>query len=209
MIKTFTFFPIKLFVLLVILFSWGSTKAYHLSDFNLPKQSDVEVSAKETKLESCITIIENTSSVCIPPVSAHPCSIMSISNVSTSGGIAHFSNTSACSASSYTDFSASINASYAQLTTCTISFTSITNPMAYSVWIDYNDNGVFDAQELVVSNNNVNRTMTVVDHFTIPLTAATGTHKMRVRGEWYSLGAPTAPCNQLSYGETEDYAFTV
>jgi hypothetical protein len=32
---------------------------------------------------------------------------------------------------------------------------------------------------------------------------------MRVRGEYYVYGAPDDPCDQLVYGETEDYSFTV
>jgi hypothetical protein len=31
---------------------------------------------------------------------------------------------------------------------------------------------------------------------------------MRVRGDYFSYGAPTDPCNTLEYGETEDYSFT-
>ena len=51
--------------------------------------------------------------------------------------------------------------------------------------------------------------MTFSDNFTVPIAAIPGTHKMRVRGEYYTDGAPTDPCSQLMYGETEDYAYTV
>ena len=151
-----------------------------------------------------------TACYCIPEVSGMACIAMWISNVTTSGGVTDFNNSTDCAASSYTDYSGTQTASNLQLSTTTMSFTTSGQyPMAYSVWIDYNDNGVFEASEHVINNPNSWDVLTITDNFTVPLTASPGAHRMRVRGNFYALGAPTEPCNQLSYGETEDYSFTV
>ena len=157
-----------------------------------------------------VTINLPATCYCTPQVSEYTCSYMWISNVTTNGGVSNFNNSSDCAPSSYTDYSSIYNASNYQLATTTMSFTS-TNPydMSYSVWIDFNDNGIFEPAEMVIANGNQNNLLTVTDSFAIPITANPGTHRMRVRGDanWY--GAPSDPCNQLVFGETEDYTFTV
>ncbi|MEI8204693.1 MAG: GEVED domain-containing protein, partial [Bacteroidota bacterium] len=150
-----------------------------------------------------------TSCYCTPPVSTDGCSYMWVSNVSTSKGLSNFTNNSSCTPASYSDFSATKIASNMQLSSTTMSFTSTYNPLMFAVWIDYNDNGVFESTERMIFNENLNGTLTLTDSFTIPITAAPGTHRMRVRGDWYFDAATADPCNALTYGETEDYAFTV
>ncbi len=167
--------------------------------------SNSGLSANSTFLN--ITMNSTSNCYCIPPASTDACSVMWVTNITTSGGVSDFNNNSACSNSSYTDFSGSDSASNLQLSTTTVSFTSSNYAMAFSVWIDYNDNGIFESSEQVIANDNTAQTLTFTDNFTVPNSAAPGTHKMRVRGE-YSV-APTDPCNQLSYGETEDYDFIV
>ncbi|MBI4646464.1 MAG: hypothetical protein HY738_07685, partial [Bacteroidia bacterium] len=150
-----------------------------------------------------------TNCYCIPTVSPDACGYMWITNVSTSGGVTNFNNSSACAASSYTDFSDTVIASNLQLAATTMSFTSTGYALSFSVWIDYNDNGVFETSERVIAYDNSEQALTFTDNFTVPISVAPGTHKMRVRGDWYGYGAPTDPCNPLAAGETEDYAFTV
>ena len=163
-----------------------------------------------TSISSAVKVIENSASncFCTPASSTYPCD-MWISNVTTSGGITNFNNSTGCAASSYTDYSGTEIASNDQLATTTLSFTSSGYALAYSVWVDFNDDGVFESSERVIADNNTTEALTITDNFTVPITATPGTHKMRVRGEYYSDGAPTDPCSQLMYGETEDYGFTV
>jgi M6 family metalloprotease-like protein len=149
-----------------------------------------------------------TTGICTPIGSNYGCGSMWITNVTTSGGVSDFNNSSACASSSYTDYSGSITSSNSQLSTTTISFTSIGSAMSFSVWIDYNDNDILEASERVIANNNTGRALTFSDNFTVPISALPGTHKMRVRGDYYYYGAPSDPCNRVS-GETEDYAFRV
>lgn len=80
----------------------------------------------------------------------------------------------------------------------------------FSLWIDYNDNGVFSSNERLVNNM---RAGPATKHFTLffphPGVPFTGTHRMRVRVVNYSsapfIHALTDPCNSYTFGETEDY----
>ena len=78
------------------------------------------------------------------------------------------------------------------------------------VWIDYNNNGVFandSTTELVFWSNNIltNHSGTV----TIPFSAVINTPlRMRVGSDYY-LNSPPAPCNNVQYGQFEDYTVIV
>jgi hypothetical protein len=145
---------------------------------------------------------------CIPPPSTFACSSMHISNVTTTGGITNFNNSSGCSASSLSDFSSSVIASQYQGQNITISVTSFGLGLDCNVYIDYNDNGIFDPSELVLQMGNTSAG-TVTGTIPVSIFANPGTHRMRVRAEYYAYGYPAGPCTQLTYGETEDYGFTV
>ncbi len=87
----------------------------------------------------------------------------------------------------------------------------------YAAWIDYNDDGVFDATELVGATNGVigsGFTPGVVNDsssFVIALacTPPAGLHRMRIRGVYFEDGQLIDPCSTYSYGETEDYLITI
>ncbi|WP_236211621.1 GEVED domain-containing protein [Metapseudomonas otitidis] len=68
----------------------------------------------------------------------------------------------------------------------------------WGAWIDFNQNGVFEASETVLTA----RGNTVVSApITIP-SGVTGTTRMRVQVRW---SAAAQPCGNIGYGETEDY----
>ncbi|RME89851.1 MAG: HYR domain-containing protein, partial [Candidatus Hydrogenedentota bacterium] len=142
------------------------------------------------------------------PTTYYSCTYMHMTNVSTSGGITNFSNNSGCSAG-YGDYSQTYSASQIQGGSMTMSFSSTGYPMDYSVWIDYNDDGVFSSNEKVISYDNIYGSYTVTASFTVPVNAASGSHRMRVRSEYYGYSPPIDPCNSVSYGEAEDYTFKV
>lgn len=77
--------------------------------------------------------------------------------------------------------------------------------MSTRVYIDYNQNGVFDVSELVYQGGNINYvgTHTFNFNFTVPLTALTGTTGMRV--VVYETPFAGNSCTNYGYGETEDY----
>jgi GEVED domain/Secretion system C-terminal sorting domain len=76
-----------------------------------------------------------------------------------------------------------------------------------AIWIDFNNNGLFEATEKMMNNLVVGTTLTNINMF-IPLTAATGNHRMRVRNV-YNPSGPIDACGFYTYGETEDYTINI
>src|SRR5690606_8638372 len=87
----------------------------------------------------------------------------------------------------------------------------------YAAWVDYNDNGVFDANERVgYSNGTVagsNEVGVLGDSATFAINlscnAPLGPHRLRVRAMFSTNGISVTPCGANSYGETEDYIITI
>jgi hypothetical protein len=79
-----------------------------------------------------------------------------------------------------------------------------------TVWIDFNDNFVFEPSEIVLTNSPFGTTLVNVN-LPIDGTAALGQHLMRARTNWTQFGSAsiTDPCVDISYGETEDYTVTI
>lgn len=71
----------------------------------------------------------------------------------------------------------------------------------FKIWIDYNQDGSFDANELVATG----AVSTVMNHstVTIPCNALTGTTRLRIRDVYNTL--PVSACSGEAYGEAEDY----
>jgi hypothetical protein len=77
-----------------------------------------------------------------------------------------------------------------------------------SVWIDFNNNAVFDSNERVVENFNISATNTLYSTtFTISATANTGIHRMRARVN-YNANCDD-PCTNYTYGEANDYTVNI
>jgi GEVED domain len=79
-----------------------------------------------------------------------------------------------------------------------------------SLWIDYNQNQVFEASEwtqvATASASNVTSTVSIA----IPFTASSGTTGMRVRSRIStSLNGPTDACTAFGSGEAEDYTVNI
>ncbi|MBS1619517.1 MAG: PKD domain-containing protein [Bacteroidetes bacterium] len=90
-----------------------------------------------------------------------------------------------------------------------------------AIWIDFNQNGIFDNSELLYAHYAGNATSGVPysGRFTIPSTALSGVTKMRVRIGWGSDTIPDAnglySCTHgnsdgfSTYGSTDDYTITI
>jgi PKD repeat protein len=82
------------------------------------------------------------------------------------------------------------------------------------VWVDWNQDGDFDdAGEMVYDLTSGGGSYVFSGTIEVPITAAVGTTRMRIRSDWYSATGsgyelPT-PCGTTGWGEAEDYAFTV
>ncbi|WP_310991599.1 M4 family metallopeptidase [Aequorivita marina] len=75
----------------------------------------------------------------------------------------------------------------------------------WKIWIDYNQNGTFDSNELVVSGSSYSSAI-LRANFNVPTTAVAGPTRMRVSMKYNS--GQTA-CETFSYGEVEDYTVVI
>ncbi|GAA4384117.1 hypothetical protein GCM10023186_26000 [Hymenobacter koreensis] len=118
---------------------------------------------------------------------------------------------SSVNGSSYTSYPASGSTTATVSPGSTYQFAVTTAAAAIlSVWIDYNQNGTFEATEWtqVTTTSTANQAATV--SITIPTSAAMGQTGMRVRSR--STGSPNGAsdaCVQFFSGETEDYIITI
>lgn len=123
-------------------------------------------------------------------------------------------NTTTCNAGGYTNFAAtgSQTTTVMKSSTYNLSLTvgAGTGTHGAGVWIDWNQNGVFtDAGEFFLVSNAITPSTTTVIPITVPLSAATGNIRMRVRYAWNITVASTMSCTMAgTYGETEDYTIT-
>ncbi|PJJ66608.1 GEVED domain-containing protein [Chryseobacterium geocarposphaerae] len=77
-----------------------------------------------------------------------------------------------------------------------------------SIWIDFNDNGVFDAAEKLLTDLSlVTSPSFATANIAIPITAQAGVHRMRVRVVYSTTNVNA--CANASYGETHDYLVNV
>jgi hypothetical protein len=99
-----------------------------------------------------------------------------------------------------------------QNSTSTISISFGSQSRQYvGVWIDYNQNSLFEVSEGVVSINNAGSNGTSELTLTIPAGALTGNTRMRVRGGDNAVLTASMACGATSsaFGETEDYIVNI
>ena len=108
----------------------------------------------------------------------------------------------------YFDHTATVvNTNQNALTNVAINFATGYDYNTY-IWIDFNDNFIFDASELVYTGVSPQPNPSTLDaSFTMPLTAALGVHTMRI-GTADSLPAPN-PCYSGSWGVFLDFKVNV
>lgn len=79
-----------------------------------------------------------------------------------------------------------------------------------TMWIDFNDNGLFESTEKVLNHLSVAPADgQLLYGIYIPIGSATGTHRMRVRTVFGNAGTNIDPCANYGYGETEDYTVNI
>jgi hypothetical protein len=81
----------------------------------------------------------------------------------------------------------------------------------FSLWIDLNDNGVFDDEERLISEAIIPSANTWHEYeLELPANAPLGEHLMRVRGGDVTFsGDLNDPCSVMEYGSTHDYSVRV
>jgi hypothetical protein len=80
-----------------------------------------------------------------------------------------------------------------------------------AVWIDFNENGVFETTERVgfTTSNSTAAFQTVSFPISLPCNPTPGVKRMRVRNVYFTNGNTIDPCATYSFGETEDYDVTI
>ncbi|WP_304344412.1 M4 family metallopeptidase [Chryseobacterium koreense] len=110
----------------------------------------------------------------------------------------------------YEDFSyisTDVTKGQAYTITITPEWTGTSYGEAYAVFIDWNNNGVFtDAGETAWTKSS-STTSPVSGSINIPLTANTGSVRMRVIMRYSTT--PTTACGTISYGQIEDYTLNL
>ncbi|MDQ3190676.1 MAG: GEVED domain-containing protein, partial [Bacteroidota bacterium] len=80
----------------------------------------------------------------------------------------------------------------------------------FRVWIDFNQNGVFEASESVFNTSaTVTGPNSATANITIPTTALNGVTRMRVADKYSSTPTLTESCTMSGFGEFEDYNISI
>ncbi len=142
-------------------------------------------------LASCYCIPVSAGVICVTRVG-----IGAINNITTCGTAPNF----------YNLYPNTITTTLTQGTSYPIAITAAV-AADVSVWIDYNQNGTFDASEWVqVVANATTGTVSIIP----PFTAIVGTTRMRVRSRTPFTGnTATEACTTFLSGDTEDYTISI
>lgn len=104
----------------------------------------------------------------------------------------------------YTALNTNVTAGSAVSITLTPGFTGTTNHEYWTVFIDYNQDGVFSTNEKIAAGNG---TGAVTKSITIPSTAKSGSTRMRV--EMHYGNGRSNSCGSYTNGEAEDYTVNI
>ena len=120
--------------------------------------------------------------------------------------ISTLDNSSACSTNGYGDYTASVPAPEVFRGAANGIIVNVPTvwPETVTAWIDYNQNGQFEASEYTLVGNN-NSGGQINGTINIPGTANLGITRMRVRVQFAAATPPTGACSGFTFGETEDY----
>lgn len=111
----------------------------------------------------------------------------------------------------YIGFSTNLDRSKSGFEVTVKTLTDATPSEKFSLWIDLNDNGVFNDDERFITSQPIPRPNTPFSYnFDLPKNAALGQHLMRVRaGDTDFGGELDNPCSVMDYGTTHDYSVKV
>ena len=124
------------------------------------------------------------------------------------GDISH--PNSGCSPDGYGDFTDQ-STDLEQGVTYPFTMTTGYDEQYVSMWVDFNDDGVFSSNELLITDEIVNTVGAPVEiPITIPADAPLGEHRLRIKTDW-QIPSSDNPCQPpvSGYGETEDYTVNI
>jgi hypothetical protein len=194
----------------------NNSSAYQ-STFQVSQTVSTWYRLADTCLPSGATAVSNTvfvpnsapmSCYCVPS-SINCASLPSLTNVTVAAS--GINNTTTCSASGYGNFTAlgniAANRGQAIYITHTVSNPN-SNLHSLGIWLDVNQNGVFEQSEFSFSGPFTAATNSSV--YYIPPSALTGNTRLRIKTTGSSTISATGACfNDLQSGETEDYSVTI
>ena len=201
-----------------ITFQWQSSTTSGGTYSNIPLATTTTFATTQTAtmyykcLVSCsggtavasnvVTVTLNAPSACYCiPASTNCLTTDKITNVT----ISTINSTTTCGTAGYSAYTTP-TATFNQAVSYPISVTVGAASQRVGVWIDYNQNGTFDASEFTYLGTG---SLTLTSAIVIPGTATVGATKMRVRTRWNSALTGADACLAYTYGETEDYAITI
>ena len=132
-----------------------------------------------------------------------------INGFSTEGGYTNISNMANGTTSAYNDYTAmSVSQSPGGEITYSV---NVNSGVGVKIWIDLNNDLVFDASELVASHLvYIGTTPNIwTGTLTVPTGLSLGDYRVRVRTNYYSYIFEACGEGQYGYGETEDYTLSV
>lgn len=132
-----------------------------------------------------------------------------LSNFSTEGGVSDINKTTGFTPSGFTDYYNSDSATVIAGSTLTYYMTTegYVPHIGHAIWIDYNQNGYFEADERIAYST-VYGANFHTGTFTIPADAAPGPRRMRVVAV-AGIISPDDPCFTFGNGEYEDYQLVI
>ena len=107
----------------------------------------------------------------------------------------------------YTSLSTNLTAGTAYTISITPGFASSSYTEYYTVYIDYNQDGVLNGTGETVATGSGTGTGAKTLTFTVPATSKNGTTRLRVQLHYGS--ASTNPCGVLDYGDVHDYSVNI
>lgn len=114
-------------------------------------------------------------------------------------------NNSACEPNGYGDFT-SLSTNLEKGVTYNLKVQSGYQEQFGTLWIDFNDNFIFESNEKLIENAPFGLSVENID-LTIPSNANLGEHLLRIRTNYQAN--IDDPCVNVSYGETEDYTVNI
>jgi hypothetical protein len=166
-------------------------------------------SSGSTQLQASASASASASAYCIPTytVGASNGDYVSLVQLNT------LNNSSVGSASPYYTLFPALGSTTTTLTannpyTITLSGGTYSSDNYLAAWIDYNQNGIFEASEKVAQSGNLGATPATASFgFIVPSTALSGQTRLRVRQTYNNNNMN--PCTNYDDGETEDYVITM
>ncbi|PVW14801.1 GEVED domain-containing protein [Marixanthomonas spongiae] len=194
----------------------GTINSQEEIDYTFSETADLSVlGTYEIEAQTNLATDQNTDNDAFQ-VTVENLQCLPTANCSLGDGIQHFvigtiDNSTSCSPNGYGDYT-NLNTELEFNSTIEVTVASGYNNQIFSLWIDYNDNSVFDTNELLIEDVAIPNSGTdVTATFQIPQDQALlGTHLLRIRAGWANSEDTTAdPCIDFTYGETEDYTVTI